>query len=881
MNVSNKKCIRRLSFRTLRASKKRNLIAILAIALTTVLFTSLFTIVMSLNDSYQEYTFRQIGGYNHGSFKEVTEEQIEEFSSHPKIRDAGVRTTIGYTSTGVFSKVPAELSYMDENMTKWSYCTPTEGRAPSSLQEIAMDRKALELLGIEPELGAQVSLTWTDALQDKPREHTDTFTLVGWWEFDSLSPVHFINLSKEYTDQATAAAIADGYPAYRTDLNVMLASSVNIRGVMESIDTDLGYQWEDQSADNCVRIGVNWGYTSAELASNLDPQVVLAIVSFILLVIFTGYLIIYNIFRISVSEDIRFYGLLKTIGVTPRQLRRIIRHQALGLAGVGIPVGVVIGYGIGALLTPTALSITDLNLKTSLSLSPVIFVASALFSLITVFLSCLRPGHLASKVSPIEATKYTEVMSTGKKQRSTRGARVHQMAWANLGRSKGKTILVVVSLSLAVTLLTILYTFTTGFDMEKYLNKNTAADFLFGSTRYFQAESGVEANPELEAMVETMKQQLEVRDDGCAYTITGYNDPVSWVPEKTIRQQLKVFLSPEEMEQRLSKEERRGDLIASPCIIEGMDSNLFDRVTVLEGDLNPLFDPTQKAIAIQVEVDDYGNPYGDYPEIGSKLPVTYVEEGYFVDRRTGELCDDTTPTEFLQYTIGKGHDVEYTVCALVEVPSTMGFRYAKSGYTALLPVNALREDSALEVTPLFYLFDTPNAASEAEAEKFLSELTEDDSSEFMYESKETVRKEFENFQQMFLILGGILCFIISLVGILNFFNAIMTGILSRKREFAVLQSIGMTGKQLKQMLIYEGLFYALAAIAFSLVLSLALSPLVGYLMENMFWFYTYRLTVLPVVLTAPVFLLLGAALPMAIYRAIRKATIVERLRENE
>ena len=78
MRVKNRKTIWNLSLRSFRASGKRNVIAAAAIALTTLLFTSLFTIVMSLNSSYQTYTFRQIGGYAHGTFKDVTEEQAQE-----------------------------------------------------------------------------------------------------------------------------------------------------------------------------------------------------------------------------------------------------------------------------------------------------------------------------------------------------------------------------------------------------------------------------------------------------------------------------------------------------------------------------------------------------------------------------------------------------------------------------------------------------------------------------------------------------------------------------------------------------------------------------------------------------------------------------------
>ena len=161
MNVRNRKCIRKLSFRTLWASRKRNMIAVIAIALTTLLFTSLFTIALSINRTYEMYTFRQIGGYPHGSYKQVTEEEITAITSHRNIQAVGERTNIGYIGTGVFAKVPAEVSFMDKNCTQWSFASPIEGRIPRSGKEVTMDTNALALLGIEPELGAEVTLTFT------------------------------------------------------------------------------------------------------------------------------------------------------------------------------------------------------------------------------------------------------------------------------------------------------------------------------------------------------------------------------------------------------------------------------------------------------------------------------------------------------------------------------------------------------------------------------------------------------------------------------------------------------------------------------------------------------------------------------------------------
>ena len=193
-----------------------------------------------------------------------------------------------------------------------------------------MDTAALQLLGVTPELGAEVTVSYSITDKDQTAfAVTDTFTLVGYWDYDELMPVHYINISRDYADDIEAQAVKTGLQPFRTDLNVMMASSINIQGQMEQVDTDLGYTWDSYTDPNSVRIGVNWGYTSSQLESQLDPELVIAIAAFLLLVIFTGYLIIYNIFQISVAGDIRFYGLLKTIGTTPRQLKRIIRQQAL------------------------------------------------------------------------------------------------------------------------------------------------------------------------------------------------------------------------------------------------------------------------------------------------------------------------------------------------------------------------------------------------------------------------------------------------------------------------------------------------------------------------------------------------------------------------
>ncbi len=600
-----------------------------------------------------------------------------------------------------------------------------------------------------------------------------------------------------------------------------------------------------------------------------------------LLVIFTGYLIIYNIFQISVAGDIRFYGLLKTIGTTPRQLKRIIRQQALLLCLIGIPAGLLLGYGIGAVLVPVVLRSTQLDAGiTTISTSPVIFVGSVLFALLTVLLSCSKPGKMAARVSPVEATKYTDAMQTKKKNSAAPGER-SSIRWPLpiWDETKKKTVLVVVSLALSVTLFNALCAFVGGFSMEKYVSFMTCADFIVSTPDYFRYNPADEfITPEqIEEIAANTKSSLS----GTGYAV---RKPVYlWMTEDALRQDYARYESAEQLDSHMSRMEHRGDMVMGDTRIEALDNSLFDKLQVFDGDISPMLEPNNNAIAIAVSLDDYGNlPNPEYyPKVGDTITATYADDVKYIDSRTGELRTEDTPEEYFQEKLYGARDVEYTVCALVELPYSMSYRYGGIGYETVLSVDTAQRDSGGAAIPMLYLFDTADDADEAEAEQYLSKLTAGEFSPLMYESKATARSEFAQFRQMFLLIGGILCAIIGLVGLLNFFNAMMTSILSRRREFAVLQAVGMTNRQLKTMLIYEGLFYAMSSVSAAFILSLAVGPLAGKMLGSMFWFFEYRFTILPVLLTIPVFLLLGWLIPCMMYDNAAKCSVVEQLRDAQ
>lgn len=878
--VKNGKCIRRFSRKAMQASKTRNIIAVIAIILTTVLFTAIFTIGMSLIKSFEQQNFRQVGGDSHGIFKDLEKEQVNKLRQHSLIRESGLRWILGMPEKAPFLKSHVEVSYTEPGLAKHMFCVPKEGRLPKEgTMEAATDTRVLKLLGVEPKIGETFTLTYTLGFgTSHPEEITQTFTLSGWWDYDNASIASHVLITKSCAEEILA-----GYERQEKtdltgqyDLYVMFSNSRNIEGKLLKILSDSGYQNEDSSKDNYIALGVNWGYMSAQYSNKVDFTTFFGLAAALFLIILSGYLIIYNIFRISVSRDIRFYGLIKTIGMTGKQIRRVIRQQVWVLSGIGIPIGLIIGWMCGAILTPKVMAV--MSYKTaSLSVNPAIFIGAALFSLITVSLSSRKPAKIAGAVSPVEAVRYTESSANRKREKKReKGAKPVQMAMANLGRSKSKTVLVILSLSLAVLLLNLTYTFTNGFDMDKYLRQWVCTDFIFGHADYFNFHFGSEDQGVTEDMIADLENQGGITESGRIYGQTSFVS--HYIPKKLVEQEYARFYEGEELQELLDglNTNSKGNY-ENRVQLYGMEALPLSKLTVLEGDLNQL---GKDFIAAVVGTDNYGNPNeeSNHYQVGDQAELVFVDEYKYIDSRSGEPVTEDTPEEFVERKILKSHTKTYTICARVSMLHTMGYRFYGAEQLVLSSEEFQKQTNTSVI--MSYLMNT-DQDSNAAMESFLKDYTENVKIQYDYESKQFYVNEFLKFRNLFLLMGGLLSFILGIIGSLNFVNAVITSMISRKREFAVMQAVGMTGRQLKQVLMLEGCAYGIGAVLLATALNFVLAPVISNGFSSMFWFYSHHFTMLPILGIVPVFLILGCAIPLIAYKAINKQSIVDRIREAE
>lgn len=851
LNVNSKKAIRRLSNRSFKANTSRNIIAAIAIVLTAILFTALFTVGSGIIENVQKQTMRQAGGDGMLILKYLTDEQYNHVKDHKLIDKISYNRIIcDSVESDALLKRHAEIYYMDNVGMELGFCVPTHGHKPEAENEIIMDTKAMKMLGLPEEIGAPVTF--------KMKIHNDElverdFVLSGWWEADpTFEMASIMVVSKAYID----AHMDELYNSYKENYEmtgiinsyIMCRNSFGLESKLERIITESGYSM-DENALNYIASNVNWSYMASNFSFDL-PTVAGALAA-TALIIFTGYLIIYNIFQISVIKDIRFYGLLKTIGTTGRQIKKLIRRQAFVLSCIGIPIGLIAGYFIGTAAVPLIMNNSSYaGAAFTTSANPLIFAGSTVFALVTVAISTARPGRIAAGVSPVEAVRYTDNTNTRKKKRKSRGgSKISGMAVANLGRNKKRTTLVIISMALALVLFNTVYTMSIGFDMDKYLSTFVETDFLVSHANLVNYVYTGDEDTVTETMISAIEAQDGFKEGGRFYADIIDAECFRVIPDE---RQTTYYLA--------TNKDDKGNYF---CAVYGLEDFPLGNLKALDGEIDYEKLKSGRYILEGVLTDDYHNPIWETSHFDIGDTVTLCNY-----KGSGGSAGENEYTEY-----------EYEVMAKVAVNGYTNSCRMGYDFSFYLPAGVYKTMTANPGT-MMYVYDVEDGF-EAKTDAFLRSYTENTEPVMAYSSKNTRAKEFEELRSTVIIVGGVLSLIIGLIGVLNFINSMLTSILTRRREFAMLQSIGLTAKQLRELLIIEGLLYTAGAGVVSVVLGIGVSALLAQTIAKSLWFFTYQFTILPLIFTIPLLLVIGILLPLPVLQSVEKQSIVDRLRETE
>lgn len=840
-----------LSKRMFHTSRGRNLVAVLAILLTTMMFTTLFTLSQSMSQNLIEMTFRQTGYNAEASMRGLSEEQADLIANHPDVEELGRSIVLGLAENRELSGRSVEIRWANDPYAQHSYALPTTGHLPQAADEIALDTLTLDRLGIPHELGAPVTL---ERLKDSSDPDAETiradFTLCGFWEGNQSSYSSMAWVSRVYADKMTGGVLSTDpnqiFGLYMVQVN--LYSDQNIEEAMERVLADTGLSELEYSVN--LAYSPEMGAVAAQ--ENLPMYLGMG------LVFIAGYLIIYNIFQISVTADVQFYGKLKTLGTTTRQLKKLIYNQANRLCIVGIPAGLILGWLLGTVLVPVLMG--SMEGTAVVSASPMIFIGSALFAWATVLISCLRPACLAGKISPIEALRMSDADSGSKKKvkRHRGSASLSSMAWDNLWRNKKRTVTVICSLTLGLVLLSGFYAKNAAFDIEKYLADLTIADFTLSdssSEDYLNGYDphGTTLTGELVSAAES-QQGLEAVGHQ-------YSAQIDWQMDEATLQNVAAFYT----EERLADWESY-DPAGAQALRDALSSGRAS-ATLYGLDGIPLDTITQQQYLMEGSFDAAAFASGDY--ILAVGPSVEPGESYPVL--------PTSPVGSVVELNGRSYTVMAIVYPLNPV-TQLAPQQGENGKFALsfiLPTAAFREQWPDHTLRQLFL-NTDDSHIES-MQAFLDEYMASTNPGLPVTSRQTMAEQYQTQTRSSAVMGNAVSVVIALVGVLNFINSMVTAIVSRRREFAVMQSVGMTKKQLCRMLVNEGLYYAGLTLLFSYLISaFAVGVVVRAMVEG--GFTTFRFTLLPLVACTPVLIFFAVLIPYLCFRNLEKHSIVERLR---
>ncbi len=805
--------LKTLTRRSFAANRLRSLITALAIALVAMLFTSVTTIAMGSAESVKRIMQIQKMSISDGDFRYMDKEQFEAMRQSDLIEKAGLRMPVGYLTNTLRHNV--EFNVQDEIQSELTFCMPTGGRVPKKADEIVVSDKALQELGAEPGDSPKISITFTA----HGKEYTIPMKVCGWYEA--------IN---EQTSVAWACtAFRDAHPeifryTFREDgemagtywSDIIAAGRENLRENMYELARSLGGDPQNIEAPNSLPAVVNQ-QTNPELKLSELGMGALVVVLFV----FCGYLLIFNIFDIAVMQEIRRYGLYRTIGMSRRQVKSLINGQALRLYCAGTPAGLLIGFFTGKAALPYIMNMYATEYKVLVadaSPSVQLFLGAALLTAMTVFISTRRPVRMAAEISPVEAFRYVE-RGIGRRtfRKSAPGARLSRLAWFNLGRSKRRSVFIVLSLALCIALLN-----CAGTAAAAPVYKNTIEDenvtYDYGhpltGQRYVMEESG------LTVLIDEQTRALSLGSDG---------RPI--------------------------------------CNVYGMQEEAIARMDLREGETDPhiLYEKMEKGQGVLAGVE------ADRKDMSIKEIFDQVDVGEVIT-----VYKDGEPV------------MELPVLAKAAIngdDSEIGFTNNGShvvGGQALNLYLPSKVYCALYDEPVIYKYSfNAKEGYEDSIRAFLNDYMENADPGINYLSARSARESAQQMQRMIRFVGGIVGLILGIAGILNLINTMVTTILTRRREFAAMQSVGMTRRQLTEMMVLEGLYYAIGAGLTGLVLATVLNlTLVRGILGGM-WYCTFRFTLAPALAVSVILLILSAVIPALTLKFFHRGSVVEQLRVTE
>lgn len=819
--------ITRMARRSLIRNKGKNAVLILSVVLSAFMIFTVLTVGGTWFHMLRLEALHTQGGEYEAILYSSTKGQEEICKSHPDVKAVGIGA---YSGWGIKTKQDHTLHsiFVWADETQWeTILKPArkwiKGNYPQKTNEVMVTKEVLQDCGMG---NLTVGDSFTITYGDNMGEHTKEMVISGMWEGYGDKNIFYV--SRKFFDQS-------GY----TDTELLYLQ------VKPAIITNKLYE----RLENDLKVDKKQQFVPSATAQTSMVYMLLGLLGLVGVICLSAYLFIYNIMYLSVSGNIRYYGLLQTIGMTPKQIYQLVKKQMRLMGAIGIGIGLLCGVFISFWLVPAVVKGLEIHEKNiEIVFHPLIFLLSILFTAATIKTGSRKPARLATRVSPVEALGYRRNFLFDKKQthKSVGGRLLWRLAKERAGRDKKKTMVAVTSLGISLSVFLCMVTLLESQGPRTIVSNYMEADMIIKNDT-MQMSSKSEWKPLIDhSLLKQITQDSAIKN---IHPI--YNDEIAvpWQGEFADYWMDSFY----DMWMQEGYEDIKDDYRKHPekyySFLVGIDQEEFEYLNLamenavneedfLEGKACILYENMLGLDYEKVNGQQLSYYLTDHPEQEYRLTI----QGMTNDSQYANLLG-TTPTLIVSQAYLK--------------------KIAKHPYISKIGIEYERE----------YDEETENRLK-----NWMDSSTY--KKDYSYNSKLDELKNVQKSQGHLMQIGMGLTLLIAFIGIMNYMNTSVSNLQNSWTELSVMESVGMTQRQLWKLLMGEGVLFAAGAILFAATIGLAIT---FYLYQSMnYRGIVFRIPVLPVAAAVLAMILLCILVPFITYwRLEKKETLIERIRRAE
>lgn len=844
--------LNRLTIKNLRLNKKRTIVTIIGIILSTALMVG----IGLLFSSFQDLMIRDTIGYSGKYEAKYNDVDLIKLND---IKDKNF--TYFYEKPIGFSKIESSNEYKpymyitSVNKEYFNELKLVDGSFPKNENEVVISNHVITNGGLNYKVGDIVTFKYgkrniegNDTLANSElvdgefltNEGTHTYKIVGIVErsnFESYS--------------------ASGYTAFTVDVNsdkgnvnlyVMFNKNKKIIKQSEELAKELNYNGDINY--NSTLLALYGESTYGNVMSSMGGMMIIMLS----LVSIGCIIVIYNSFAISVMERKKEFGLLSSIGTTKRQLSHTVFFEAVVVGVIGIILGILGAYiGIGCVILIINNLISDiLEYKLHLVTNPLFIIIPVIFMIVVIGLSAFIPSRRASKVSPIEAIRQNDDIKINKKKIKT-SKLVNKLfgiegeiALKNIKRNKKKYRVTVVSLFISIVLF---------ISFSSYMNYtlNTASSVM-GEVPYDYQISyfGDDPNNDKEALdkINEIVKSSDVKEY-VSYSVSN----LSIIGNYTYSDEYLDFYKNAYGDDGIKALNNLKYQYISIYILDDNSYNKYKKLIGIDNDSVILLNKFK------------GVSYGNNKRVNYNIPV--INNGNI----NIKICnfdndEDVDTTKYCNKNIDNIFVTNKSFDLIEEFSYMDDFKLIvnKKLYDSI-------SDSSTHYTQFNIISDNTN-----NIDKLTKEL--DKYSNVNYTNIKEAMKQANNLILVVKILMYGFISLVTLIGVTSVFNTISTSMALRKREFAVLRSIGLTNRGFNKILFFESLFFGMKSLIFAIPVSIGITVLIHYALADMVSISTIIIPWKYIIISIVSVFVIVLLTMMYSTSKIKKHNIIEQIREE-